>query len=367
MISRNACPRRRRGRASARRGRVALRHHDVIVVCRSRHARKLRVDSATNTRRLWSTRHKSINREGVSALFVLYESITKLFHRTMVQKRYWILTIPADDWSVPDELPEQLQYLRGQQEVGAQGFRHWQLLAAFKRTVRLSGVKELFGRTCHAEPTRSAAANEYVWKEDTRVEGTQFDVGKCAFKRNSRDDWDAVWESAKHGRFEEIPANVRVNSYNALCRIAKDHMVAEPMERTVHVYWGRTGTGKSRRAWEEAGWDAYPKIPSTKFWDGYQEQEHVVIDEFTGQVGIEHLLRWFDRYPVTVETKGSACVFKAKRIWVTSNVDPRDWYPTAPESQKEALLRRLNIIHFPGNAVFEEAERIFFEYPELMF
>lgn len=285
----------------------------------------------------------------------------------MSQKRYWILTIPADDWVVPNQLPEQLQYLRGQQEVGAGGYRHWQLLCAFKRTVRLSGVKELFGRTCHAEPTRSAAANDYVWKEDTRVAGTQFDLGKIAFKRNSKDDWDSIWESAKSGKFEEIPANVRVNSYNAICRIAKDNMVAEPMERRVRVYWGKTGTGKSRRAWEEAGWDAYPKIPSTKFWDGYNGQGHVVIDEFTGQVAIEHLLRWCDRYPVTVETKGSACVFRATDIWITSNVDPRSWYPSAPEAQQEALLRRLDITHFPGNPVFEEAERLFFEYPELMF
>ena len=78
---------------------------------------------------------------------------------------------------------------------------------------------------------------------------------------------------------DEIPANIRVNSYNALCRIAKDNMVAEPMQRTVKVFWGKTGTGKSRRAWEEAGWDAYPKIPSTKFWDGYQDQPNIVIDD----------------------------------------------------------------------------------------
>lgn len=186
-----------------------------------------------------------------------------------------------------------------------------------------------------------------------------------AFKRNSKVDWDSAWESAKKGKFEEIPANVRINSYNALCRIAKDNMVAEPMERTVEVFWGKTGTGKSRRAWEEAGWDAYPKIPSTKFWDGYNGQDHVVIDEFTGQIGIEHLLRWCDRYPVSVETKGSATVFRAKKIWITSNIDPRDWYPQAPESQKEALLRRLRITHYPGNPVFEEAERVFHENPEL--
>lgn len=70
------------------------------------------------------------------------------------------------------------------------------------------------------------------------------------------------------------------------------------------------------------------------------------MDEFTGQIAIEHLLRWFDRYPVSVETKGSGTVLSAERVWVTSNVDPRLWYPNAPEEQRRALMRRLNITHF---------------------
>jgi len=59
--------------------------------------------------------------------------------------------------------------------------------------------------------------------------------------------------------------------------IAADFAEPAGMERTVVVFCGRTGTGKSRRAWEEAGLGAYPKDPRTKFWDGYRDQSHVVI------------------------------------------------------------------------------------------
>ena len=144
----------------------------------------------------------------------------------MTQARYWILTIPKDDYQQHTELPNTIQHIKGQQERGAGGFHHWQICVAFKRAVRLAAVKTEFGRTCHAEPTRSSAAGEYVWKEDTRIPDTQFELGHMAFKRNSKPDWDKVWDDAKRGKFDEIPANVRVNSYNALCRIAKDHMVA---------------------------------------------------------------------------------------------------------------------------------------------
>lgn len=129
-------------------------------------------------------------------------------------------------------------------------------------------------------------------------------------------------------------------------RIATDHLQPIGIEREVYCFWGPTGTGKSRRAWDEAGLDAYPKDPNTKFWCGYQAQDHVVIDEFRGLINISNVLRWFDRYPVVVEVKGSAVVLKATKIWITSNLHPQDWYPELDQSTKEALLRRLTIINF---------------------
>jgi len=112
------------------------------------------------------------------------------------------------------------------------------------------------------------------------------------------------------------------------------------------VYWGSTGTGKSRTAWGEAGFSAYPKNPRTKFWDGYRGQENVVIDEFRGIIDIALLLIWCDRYPVIVENKGSSTCLQAKKIWITSNLHPRDWYPGVDALTLGALLRRLTITEF---------------------
>ena len=118
------------------------------------------------------------------------------------------------------------------------------------------------------------------------------------------------------------------------------------MERKIFVFWGSTGTGKSRTAWEEAGLEAYPKDPRTKWWDGYTGQEHVVIDEFRGGIDIAHVLRWFDRYPVLVETKGGSIPLRATIIWVTSNLSPELWYPDLDADTFAALRRRLEIKHF---------------------
>jgi len=118
-----------------------------------------------------------------------------------------------------------------------------------------------------------------------------------------------------------------------------------PMERTCQVYWGPTGSGKTRRAWEEAGLAAYPKDPNTKWWNGYREQVHVIIDEFRGDIRINHLLRWLDRYPVYLETKGSSTPLMATKFWITSNLSPDLWYPDADIATKNALLRRLDVVY----------------------
>lgn len=256
---------------------------------------------------------------------------------------YWLLTIPHSGFT-PYPVPGTV-WCRGQLELAESGFLHWQILVAFARKVSLRGVRATFG-DYHAELTFSERAEDYVWKEDTRVSGTQFEFGRRPINRNSPNDWDEIWDAATRRDLNQIPTHIRVQSYAAIRRIGADYANASSMERSCFVFWGSTGTGKSRRAWAEAGMDAYPKDPRTKWWCGYRDHEHVVIDEFTGSVDICHLLRWLDRYPVLVEVKGGSLPLCARRIWLTSNIDPRQWYPEAHEEQVRSLMRRLQITHF---------------------
>lgn len=202
---------------------------------------------------------------------------------------FWLCTVPFDaenanpDWTTA--LPAGVSWIRGQKETGeTTGYEHWQFLVAFSQKVSIIKLQEMFGRRGHYELSRSDAAAAYVWKEATRVEGTQFEFGAKPFRRNSRTDWEQVWNDAKSGKLESIPANVRVVSYRSLRSIAADYDEPRPIVRTCFVFWGVSGTGKSRRAWDEAGLDAYPKDPRTKFWCGYQGQANVVLDEFRGGI-----------------------------------------------------------------------------------
>jgi len=225
------------------------------------------------------------------------------------------------------------------------GYLHFQAIFATAKKASLASLTKIFGTGIWFELSRSEAAIDYCCKEDTRVEGP-WEYGCKPFRRNSPTDWEDVWLAAKSGDLLRIPASIRVVSYRTLRAIGSDFAVPQPIIRTVFVYWGSSGTGKSRRAWEEAGLDAYCKDPRSKFWDGYGDQQNIVVDEFRGGIDIAHILRWCDRYPVRVEIKGSSRPLVAVKIWFTSNVDPRLWYPDLDPDSLEALMRRFNITHF---------------------
>jgi len=97
---------------------------------------------------------------------------------TRRQGRYWIFTIPSHCYT--PYLPPGCVWSRGQLELGEGGFLHWQFMSVFDKKVSLATVRRIYG-SFHAELTRSEAAIEYVWKEDTRVEGTQYEIGRLYY------------------------------------------------------------------------------------------------------------------------------------------------------------------------------------------
>lgn len=117
----------------------------------------------------------------------------------------------------------------------------------------------------------------------------------------------------------------------------------EPVD--VRIYWGRTGTGKSRRAWAEFP-DAYSK-PDGKWWDGYERQASVIWDDFDWEapgITLALMLKWLDRYPTKAEVKGDFSNLAFKVIVFTSNTDPKEWWLSDHPDRKEAFFRRVTCI-----------------------
>jgi len=278
------------------------------------------------------------------------------------QGRYWLLTIndssEGTSWTRPDSLDgapyaeANVCWLRGQKEIGADtGRPHWQLVVGFSKHKRLAAVKAVFGDRCHAELTRSSAAEDYVWKDDTAVAGTRFEYGAKVFNANSVTDWAKIRDLAKQGDIcecLEIAPDATIRHYGALKAIGKDFMSKPASLDAVCGIWisGPPGVGKSHFARQHYG-DYYAKM-CNKWWDGYQKEDSVLIDDLdmSHKCLGHHLKIWADKYSFLAESKGHACHIRPGKIIVTSNYKPDQiWCEDAV--LLEAIRRRFYFIHIP--------------------
>jgi len=125
--------------------------------------------------------------------------------------KLWMLTL-GHHLFMP-YLPPGVAFIRGQLELGEGGYLHWQIFCNLQKPQRLRWMQKTFGLEGHYEHTRSQAAEDYVWKEETRIAGTQFELGKKPLQRNNTKDWEEIRSNAIAGRLMDIPADVYVRSY----------------------------------------------------------------------------------------------------------------------------------------------------------
>lgn len=269
---------------------------------------------------------------------------------SQMQGRYWLLTMPFERFQVPEELPEPVCWMRGQQEIGGTtNYHHWHVIIATKTKVRGSAIARIFGTGIKIELTRSERAENYVFKDETAIEGTRFEKGQKLMKRNSKTDWKKIKDLAVAGELTKISEEnpqVFISSYRTLKQISIDYMVApQDMSSTTGVWiYGPPGVGKSHFARDTYGRDLYMKAQN-KWWDGYQNQRFVLLDDLDTNVLGHYLKIWADKYSFMAESKGSSRLIRPEKFIVTSNYRIEDLF--VDPILCEAIKRRFYIIEIP--------------------
>lgn len=136
-----------------------------------------------------------------------------------------------------------------------------------------------------------------------------------------------------------------------------------------YVYWGNAGTGKSLACETEAaewGGGIYRLAieggsGGKIWWDDYEGQENIIIDEWMCGMKLSDLKKLIDRYPYRLAKKGGHVNMLAKRIFINCQEPPHMWYPRAASLpvHRVALNRRLHYVenmddNFCGVASVEE-------------
>lgn len=138
---------------------------------------------------------------------------------------------------------------------------------------------------------------------------------------------------------------------------------------SIHLFFGKTGVGKSHAAREKFGGDLYAKPPDTKWFDGYDGEDVLLLDDFAGaasKMSLSYLLQLLDKYDIKLEVKGGYTACLSTVIVLTTNIHPRNWFDYSNrEEHYAALARRFDHVWtvLPDYEVREIEKEHFFSVP----
>lgn len=289
--------------------------------------------------------------------------------------KYWCFTSFQD--ARPNASPD-CSYMVYQREVSpTTGRQHWQGYAEFTTKKRLSTVQTCIGdATAHCElraGTRSQAI-AYCKKPESRVDGTTYtEHGECPAGEEAKSQLQQltrrITDGAKYADIcTEFPTAILRYDKGVRALLANTES-QQPMSYQairVIVLSGPPGCGKTRWAFNYItkfyGGLAFNKTYTngqSSWWDGYSQQQCILIDDFEGDAPIEELLQLLGGYghcrgwPVK---GGFVHLSGLETVLFTSNSKSTEWYwgrRNMPASKVDALERRITEkIEYVDNSTF---------------
>lgn len=254
----------------------------------------------------------------------------------------WCFTI--NNWTVEDkqklDLLECGYVLYGEEVAPTTGTPHLQCYVEFTGKKTWNVVRALLPERSADIAIRRGTQKQAI--EYCKKEGKFTERGE---KKNqgSRGDLDGIRvlaleggmrEVTRHGNCQQIAVATKFLTYNEEPRDWKPYVV---------WIWGPTGVGKSRMAREILNSDdIYTKSDGTKWFDGYDNHENVIFDDFREDwFTFTYMLSLLDRYECRVEIKGGLRQFKPKVIVITSPCKPEYAFQNCYEDRTQ-LLRRID-------------------------
>lgn len=247
-----------------------------------------------------------------------------------------------------------VKYAIWQLEVGVNGTQHYQGYCELRNAVTLGGIKRAPGLArAHLEIRRGTRdeARDYCRKDSGRVEGP-WELGTWS-GQGARSDLAGICADLQAGNSLDSIREAHSVQYLRYRRGFQDlaGVAARKKARVfrmlqVSVYWGAAGSGKTRKAVEESEESGYYFLDQAeKLWfDGYEGEGTLIIDDFYGWIKYGILLRILDGYQFRCEIKGGFTYALWTRVIITSNKHPSEWYANG---LTPALERRINnILHF---------------------
>lgn len=272
-------------------------------------------------------------------------SLTSMALRVLARR--WCFTAPLEHR--PVYTATKVDYLVfGEEKAPSTGFMHWQGYCEFGTGVSIPSAQKRLGlpNTVHFEKAKgNAEQNQTYCKED----GKWFEFGTIK-KDGSRNDLKDAVERLKAGTttYDDLVMDEPelVHTYGRTLkeveRVIMKRMPARTEPASVEVYTGVGGTGKSTAA-RSAAPTAYTKgIGSEKYFEEYECEETVIIEEMDFSMGIDFYKELIDLPKCRVRCLYGMKRFCAKRIIICSNTPLDEWFKWESVNNRNALFRRIS-------------------------
>lgn len=323
------------------------------------------------------------------------EDVNPYADKTPKRSRDWCFTIwlHKQDGSLVDELDWELmkdefvplkpdipkvKYLIYQYEIGGkqqhmhiQGYMEFEhavgMLSAKKKLAKWSGEES---PSMHKRRGSPFEASDYCRKSETKITET-FEFGEAPLEDDLpimaqafnilRQNKGVITEELVGGKYLNHTTMYATKWKNILSDIENVNWVqrTEYQKPKVFLLYGKTRSGKSRRAYANGAFG----ISADSQWpfNEYHGQSVVVFDDYRGELKVGYLLKLLDGHPIRVPIQYNGNKpWIPKRIYITSNEHPKNWYPKLATDFPEtyaALLERFDVIDYydkfrdPGNDI----------------
>lgn len=245
---------------------------------------------------------------------------------------------------------------------------HLQGYVEYDKPRRISTLREEYPAGTHIEVARGNRASNiaYCTKSESRVEGPWCDEvlqSKKMGDQGSRSDLRRVGECILSGATSK--ADLAVEFPEMVLRYPRG--ISELYQLTslrnkqcrrptiqVEVIYGIAGCGKTRYATRDlASTFILDGSNSDTLWfDGYDNEPTLVLDDFYGWIRHGTLLRLLDIYPFRCPIKGGHVYASWTKVYITSNRHPSTWYDKFPWNEDLALQRRIHRIWSVSETMF---------------
>lgn len=236
------------------------------------------------------------------------------------------------------------KYGIAQLEVGESGTPHVQGYFQLKDKHRLSWLQKTCHARAHYECAKGSSDSNKIYC--TKEGGTdRYEFGE-AVSVGQRTDLEGFTAGIVAGEnmlslIREQPSTY-VKYARGLDQLCFKLAGQRDFKTRVLWFWGPTGSGKSREA-ALLYPGAYWKEGSSKWWDGFNGTDTVIVDDYRRDLcTFSQLLRLTDRYPCIVETKGGSVAFAPQVLIITTPKSPRETWEGRTEEDLGQLLRRID-------------------------